>query len=187
MQERITELPLYQSHKIVGAAKITDINPIDLGAAGGVLQLVLALPGGDKKVVSYVPAGKKPIPEIGWYFIQYEDSYDSTSPAEAFESGYAKLDILSDPASTLFDYSRALRLLKLGKSLARKGWNGKDMFIFLVSGSQFVVNRAPLLGIFPAGTPISYWPHIDIKNVDGSIAVWVPSITDQMAEDWFTV
>lgn len=82
------------------------------------------------------------------------------------------------------NYEAALTALKAGKKAQREGWNGKGMFVFLVPGSTFKVNRPPLLGIFPEGTEIHYRPHIDIKNVDGSIAVWVPSITDQMADDW---
>lgn len=84
----------------------------------------------------------------------------------------------------MFTFSTALERLKNGDKLTRSGWNGKGMFIFLVGGSQFDVNRPPLLGIFPVGTRISYSPHIDIKNVDGSIAVWTPSSTDLMADDW---
>jgi len=84
-------------------------------------------------------------------------------------------------------FSEALRALKHGKKLARVGWNGKDMFVFLVKGSTFTVNRAPLLGIFEEGTEVNYRPHIDIKNADGSISTWVPSIGDVMAEDWMLV
>ena len=47
------------------------------------------------------------------------------------------------------DFSNALIEIKAGKLLSRSGWNGKGMFVFLVNGSQFKVNRAPLLGIFP--------------------------------------
>ena len=82
------------------------------------------------------------------------------------------------------NYEGALTAIKAGLKVAREGWNGRGMFVFLVPGSTFKVNRPPLLGIFPEGTEVTYRPHIDIKNVDGSIAVWVPSITDQMAEDW---
>lgn len=82
------------------------------------------------------------------------------------------------------NFGQALELLKEGKKLARAGWNGRGMFVFLVPGSTFQVNRPPLLGIYPEGTTITYRPHIDIKNVDGSISTWVPSIGDVMAEDW---
>lgn len=82
------------------------------------------------------------------------------------------------------NFSQALVELKLGKLVARSGWNGKKMFIFLVPGSQFLVNRKPLLGIFPDGTEISYCPHLDMKTVDGKIVPWLASQTDILADDW---
>lgn len=82
------------------------------------------------------------------------------------------------------NFGQALENIKDGKRVAREGWNGRGMFVFLVPGSVFKVNRPPLLGIYPEGAEINYRPHIDIKNVDGSIATWVPSITDLMADDW---
>ncbi len=82
------------------------------------------------------------------------------------------------------NFGEALAALKNGKKVARSGWNGKGMFVFLVRGSTFTVNRAPLLGIYPEGTVINYNPHLDIKNVDGSISTWVPSVNDCLAIDW---
>ena len=84
-------------------------------------------------------------------------------------------------------FEQALTSIKTGSKMQREGWNGKGLFVFLVNGSTFVVNRAPLLGIFPEGTEVNYNPHIDIKNVDGSISTWVPSIGDILANDWQTV
>jgi len=86
--------------------------------------------------------------------------------------------------SSPFNFSVALDSIKAGNKVARQGWNGKGMFVFLVLGSTFQVNRPPLLGIFPEGTSINYKPHIDIKGVDGSISTWVPSIGDILADDW---
>lgn len=82
------------------------------------------------------------------------------------------------------NFSDALYHIKQGKRLAREGWNGKGMFVFLVNGSTFSVNRPPLLGIYPEGTMINYQPHIDMKTADGSIVPWVASQTDLLAEDW---
>lgn len=87
----------------------------------------------------------------------------------------------------MFGFSVALHALRKGVLVARKGWNGKNMFIFLVPGSQFEVNRAPLLGIFPEGTKINYRSHIDMKTADGSIVTWVASQTDLLAGDWVEV
>lgn len=112
--------------------------------------------------------------------VKYEDGYTSWSPDEAFKPAYR----LAEGDYQYLTFGDALHFLKQGLKLQRRGWNGKGMFVFLVNGSTFKVNRAPLLGIFPEGTEINYRPHIDIKNVDGSIATWVPSIGDVMAEDW---
>lgn len=82
------------------------------------------------------------------------------------------------------DFGDAIRALKAGKRVTRPGWNGYGMFVYLVPGSTFAVNRAPLLGIYPEGTQISYSPHIDMKTADGSCVPWLASQTDVLAEDW---
>lgn len=85
------------------------------------------------------------------------------------------------------DFSEALVSLKAGKKVARRGWNGKGMFAFMVAGSEFEVNRAPLDQFYPVGTKVTYRPHLDLKAVDGTIGVWVPSQTDILANDWEVV
>jgi len=85
------------------------------------------------------------------------------------------------------DFSEALEVIKQGGKVARAGWNGKGMFVFLVPGSQFTVNRAPLLGIYPAGTEVRYHAHIDMRTADGQIVPWLASQTDLLANDWQVV
>jgi len=123
------------------------------------------------------------------YLVEYLDGgtpnttthagYVSWSPKAQHEAAYRETNGMS--------FGLAVEALKKGLRAARAGWNGKGMFVFLVNGSTFNVSRAPLLGIFPEGTEINYRPHIDIKNVDGSISTWVPSIGDVMADDWAIV
>lgn len=84
-------------------------------------------------------------------------------------------------------FSEALDLLKLGSRIARRGWNGKGAFLYLVDGSKFKVNRPPLLGIYPEGTMVEYQSHIDMKVAQGGSVPWVASQTDLLAEDWFTL
>lgn len=91
------------------------------------------------------------------------------------------------PATSKPDFGVALFWLKNGNKVARAGWNGKGMFLFLVPGSTFKVNRPPLLGIYPEGTSIDYCPHIDMKTADGKIVPWLASQTDVLAEDWHIV
>ena len=82
------------------------------------------------------------------------------------------------------DFGQALTALKAGKKVARSGWNGKGMFLFLVPGSQFAVNRPPLNTIYPEGTIIDYHAHIDMKTAQGYIVPWLASQSDVLAEDW---
>lgn len=82
------------------------------------------------------------------------------------------------------DFGWAIRHIKAGKRVAREGWNGKNMFIFLVPGSTFKVNRPPLLGIYPEGTEIDYHAHIDMRNASGVIVPWQSSQSDMLSNDW---
>jgi len=77
--------------------------------------------------------------------------------------------------------------MKCGLKVARAGWNGKGMFLFLVPGSTFEVNRPPLLGIYEEGTEINYQPHIDMKTADDTVVPWLASQSDLLAEDWHLV
>lgn len=81
----------------------------------------------------------------------------------------------------------AIEQLHNGKRVARAGWNGKGMFVFLVPGSTFKVSRHPLLGIYPEGTEINYHAHVDMRTTNGQIVPWVCSQTDLLATDWEVV
>lgn len=85
------------------------------------------------------------------------------------------------------NFGKALEALKEGHRVARDGWDGKGMFLFLVSGSNFVVNREPLLSIMGEGTLVTYRPHIDMKDTEGKVVPWLASQTDILAEDWTVV
>ena len=120
------------------------------------------------------------------YLVEYLDGgkpnttkykgYVSWSPKEQFDNAYK--------ASGNLSFGDALEYLKRGYKVARKGWNGKGMFLFLVNGSTFKVNRPPLLGIYTEGTEINYSAHIDMKTADNKIVPWLASQTDMLAEDW---
>lgn len=87
-------------------------------------------------------------------------------------------------SNATLSFSQALEAIKAGKKVQRVGWNGKGMFVFLVPGSVFEVNRPPLLGIYPEGTTVTYHGHIDMKTADDQIVPWLCSQTDMLAEDW---
>ena len=107
--------------------------------------------------------------------------YVSWSPQEVFSDTYKE-------AKEGLPFSMVLDLVKnQGARAARKGWNGKGMFIFLVPGSTFMVNREPLLSILGEGKEVKYHGHIDMKTADGMIVPWLASQTDILADDWTLV
>lgn len=89
-----------------------------------------------------------------------------------------------------FSFGVALERLKAGQKVCRIGWNGKGMFV--------VYQKA-----YPEGIPCNKqtaeaWglqegdlficnPYLQIKQVNGSHSMWVPSIGDVLAEDWMVV
>lgn len=84
---------------------------------------------------------------------------------------------------TLVGFDLALSQIKKGFKMRRLQWEPNE-FIFLVPGSQFKVNRTPLLDIYEEGTEITYQPHIDKCQSDGSIMVWNPSNEEMLCTDW---
>lgn len=135
-----------------------------------------------------IPKDQDPLAE--GYLVEYLDGgepnhsehkgYISWSPSEVFDNTYKDV-------SVGMTFGGAVEMLKNGCKVARKGWNGKGMFLFLVDGSNFKVNRAPLLGIYPEGTEIDYRPHIDMRTVNGEIVPWVASQSDMLEDDWIVI
>ena len=78
----------------------------------------------------------------------------------------------------------AVKQMQDGARVCRAGWNGKDMFLFLVPGSIFIVDRYPLLGIYPKGTEVSYQAHVDMRTAQGTVVPWLCSQSDLLAMDW---
>src|SRR5574344_1179182 len=57
------------------------------------------------------------------YKVRYPDGYESWSPKGVFEEAYRPTDCMS--------FGLAIEAMKKGKKVARRGWNGKGMFLFL--------------------------------------------------------
>jgi hypothetical protein len=92
------------------------------------------------------------------------------------------------------NFGQALESLKLGSKVARAGWNGKGMFIYLVRGSILEAHELRKEAekhvgeSLPPFTDVKICSHIDMKAADGSIVVgWLASQTDMLAEDWVVV
>ena len=75
------EMPRYKSHKTVWALKIAKVT---MGAFEHDVALTFENSRYAERIVNIL---NKPVPQPGWYLVQYEDGYISFSPAEQFEKG----------------------------------------------------------------------------------------------------
>lgn len=131
-----------------------------------------------------VPSDENPDDE--GYLVEYTDGDRSNHPAHAGYISWSPKDVFEgsyQPSGT-WSFGHALAAIKAGALVARSGWNGKGMFVFLVNGSTFTVNREPLLSILGEGSVVNYLPHVDMKTVDGTIVPWLVSQSDLLANDW---
>ena len=85
------------------------------------------------------------------------------------------------------DFSDALREIKSGRRLARSGWNAPGQWVYLVDGSEFAVDRPPLLGFFEKGTKIRYDDHVNLRNACGACVPWQPTQGDMLGTDWLVL
>jgi hypothetical protein len=118
------------------------------------------------------------------YAVRYEDGYQSWSPKDVFEAAYQPLDAMS--------FGHALVMLKAGKKVARKGWNGKGMWLILVPGTPAVQPREGSAYAKAGIEACDILPHIDMwtVNADGRRAMlpgWLASQSDMLADDWTVI
>ena len=116
------------------------------------------------------------------YKVVYEDGYRSWSPKSVFEKAYRPTNGMN--------FGLAIEALKMGKKVARDGWNGKGMFIFIQNETSGPVKEGtPIFSeIARKNQGILVRAHIIMKAADDSIVVgWLASQTDMLSDDWCIV
>jgi hypothetical protein len=88
----------------------------------------------------------------------------------------------SEKKHECFDFGKAIILLKEGKKVDREGWNGKGMFVYYVPANSYKSITEVAKKEF--GDYVQYNAYFAIRNVDGTVSTWVPSVNDCLAEDW---
>lgn len=82
------------------------------------------------------------------------------------------------------NFGEAIEALKAGKRVARNGWNGKGMFVYYVPANKYKSCTPTGDLLADENGMVKYNPYFAIKNVNGTVSTWVPSINDCLAEDW---
>lgn len=130
------------------------------------------------------------------YLVEYIDGgksndsrhvgYISWSPKEQFDAAYRPTNGMN--------FGLAIEALKLGKRVARAGWNGKGMWLALSCGETREIEAASFWSehnrdhAIAQGGKAKVLPSITMKTATGEILMgWLASQTDMLADDWSIV
>lgn len=110
--------------------------------------------------------------------------------------------------TTNLAFGSAINHVKDGKLVARKGWNGKGMFIFMRPEDTITTGVIPNIKSLPPAvkewidknvddkvnpgesglTPVKFTAYLCMKAADNTIVNgWLASQTDMLATDWEVV
>ena len=87
----------------------------------------------------------------------------------------------------MMNFGKAIEYLKDGKKVAREGWNGKGMFVYLVPKNEYMPTTEIGKQLMNENGLVQYEPYMAIRNVKGTVSTWVPSVNDCLSEDWLEV
>ena len=132
-----------------------------------------------------------------YYEIMYYDPKD-----KMFHIGYSSYDLgivkgflercfvvegINDPLffTAGMTFGDAIQAAKMGKRIARKGWNGKGMYVFLAHGMDFHTD-ADLSEL--DDQDVEVLDCLVMRTATGAFCPgWLASQTDMLADDWMIV
>lgn len=110
------------------------------------------------------------------YRVQYEDGYLSWCPRAVFEAAYRETSGLN--------FGMAIEAAKMGKKIARAGWNGKNQYVELATCISYKNSAGEIVNV----------DHLNIGNkalafvgTSGVQMGWLASQADMLADDWYIV
>ena len=123
------------------------------------------------------------------YLVEYADGgrandsrhagYISWSPKDVFERAYRATEDMT--------FGAAIEALKVGKKVARAGWNGAGQCVYLVPAAAYPAQTGAAKEIFGDAALVPYRAYLALKTAQGDVATWAPSCSDALAEDWAVV
>lgn len=160
--------------------KITQQATVPDGSKTGRKELVISTLEGDMRA------------QLGDWIIKGVNGEFYPCKPDIFEKTY---DL--DTGNDLMDFGEAIRQAKEGKKIARKGWNGKDMFVVYMeplwlppANTQDTMRKvndrtAKWIG---EDAPLDCQPYFAMYNAQKQwIVGWLASQSDMFAEDWYVV
>jgi hypothetical protein len=91
----------------------------------------------------------------------------------------------------LGSFGAAIEAMKKGSRVAREGWNGKGMYLWLLPAAEVKkewVKDPMLLKVFGEKDTLNCLGSIRMLTAGGEVLTgWLASQSDMLAEDWFLV
>lgn len=147
----------------------------------------LKLPSPDGSVIE-VP--------VGDYIVKGDNGEFYAYSREVFNMTYS-------PIGYGLTFGMAIEELKKGNKVARQGWNGKGMFVFMQVPTTINKSIVPNMQSLPQSVKdefgkrfndpneqidaIYYSNQLAIVNPSNAINGWAPSVSDALANDWYVV
>lgn len=118
-------------------------------------------------LVEYLDGGQSNHPD--------HDGCISWSPEGVFEKAYQDV-------SKGCSFGHAVELMRLGYKVARSGWNGKGMFLLLITRDQwdFETDVSGVDGILTDS-------FICMKTAGNTLIPWLCSQADALSDDWVVI
>jgi len=136
-------------------------------------------PDDEGYLVEYIAGNKGTHPNHDFYIISW-------TPKDVADNSYRPTDDMS--------FGIAIEAAKMGKKIARAGWNGKNMFVVYMPplhlppfntqepGPKVNDRTAKYIG---EDTPLNCQPYFAMFNAQKQwIPGWVSSQSDMLADDW---
>jgi len=135
------------------------------------------------------PAAENPADE--GYLVEYLDSPTKVHENHANYISWCPKDVF-ERANRLTDgmtFGLAIEAMKKGLKVQRAGWNGKNMYLCLLRGSNTDDGKNTTSGDYSVNRSVvdRAWgllPWLGMKTVQGDFVPWLASQTDVLSDDW---
>lgn len=123
-------------------------------------------------------------PKDKGYLVKYPDGYVSWCPKAQFEEAGRPVDGMT--------FGMAIEAMKQGKKVARAGWNGKGMYLWLLPAANVKAEwckEEHLKALAEQnGGEFECLGSIRMKTADNKVLTgWLASQTDMLSDDWVIV
>lgn len=139
--------------------------------------------------------------------VLFEQGYIARNPKNHEDMWYVakkyfddNLEPISEAKTANISFGQAIEALKAGKRVAREGWNGKGLFVFMQVPAKIGKEIVPKMQSLPPLVKdefqrrfenpsdqidaIYYDNQLALVNPSNLITGWSPSTSDALAEDW---